>query len=148
MLTKTEQALELFSAKYSCAQSVLMVFAPDFGLDDITAAKIACALGGGISHLGLTCGAVTGAMLVLGLKYGGSPEKKERTYLAVQEFVRHFSEMYGSINCTDLLGYDLSQPSQLQEARENGIFARRCSKYVEDAVRLLEEMLSPTVIDK
>ncbi|MGD0819519.1 MAG: C-GCAxxG-C-C family protein [Desulfomonilia bacterium] len=140
-MTKTEHAMQLFSTKHSCAQAVLMAFAGDFGMDQLTASKVACAFGGGISHLGLTCGAVTGALMAIGLKHGGGPEMKEGTYEVVREFVDRFTRLHGSINCTELIGYDLGKPEQLAEAREKAIFAVRCVKYVQDAVKILEELV-------
>jgi C_GCAxxG_C_C family probable redox protein len=140
-MKKTELALQLFSEKYSCAQAVLMAFAADHGLSQQAAAKVACAFGGGISHLGLSCGAVTGALMVLGLKYGGPPEMKEGTYTIAREFVSRFSGFHGSINCTELIGYDLADPDQIAKARELGVFGIKCSRYVETAVEILEELL-------
>lgn len=140
-MNKTELALQLFSEKYSCAQSVLMAFAEDYGLSREKAAKVAGAFGGGISHLGLSCGAVTGALMVLGLKYGGTPEMKEETYTIARELVSRFTGLHGSINCTELVGYDLSDPDQIAKARELGVFGIKCSRYVETAVHILEELL-------
>ncbi len=139
-MTKTERALQLFAGRHSCAQSVLMAFSEEYGMDRLTAAKAACAFGGGISHMGLTCGAVTGALLVLGLKFGGGPEMKEGTYQAAREFMKRFRSLHGSTECTALIGYDLSDPEQLAGAREENVFARRCGGYVATAVRILEEL--------
>lgn len=139
-MMKTELALQLFSGKHSCAQAVLMAFSEGYGMDRAMASKVACAFGGGISHMGLTCGAVAGALLVLGLRHGGGPEKKEGTYQAAQEFVKRFLSLHGSINCTELIGYDLSDPDALAGAREEGVFAQRCVGYVTSAVKILEEL--------
>jgi len=56
-------------------------------------------------------------------------------------FRSQFTRLHGSINCTELIGYDLAKPEQLAEAREKAIFAIRCVKYVEDAVKILEELV-------
>jgi C_GCAxxG_C_C family probable redox protein len=139
-MTRQEHAVQLFLSGYSCAQAVLMAFSTPLGLDEALAAKVACAFGGGISHMGLTCGAVTGALMVIGLKHGGGPEAKQPTYLIGKDFISRFSVLHGSINCTELIGYDLSNPDQLSEAREKGIFLSRCKNYVETAVKILEEL--------
>jgi C_GCAxxG_C_C family probable redox protein len=118
-----------------------MAFGEGLGLDEATCAKVSCAFGGGISHLGLTCGAVTGALMAIGLRYGGTPEKKEATYEITSEFVEQFTRLHGSTNCTELIGYDLGKPDELAEAREKAIFAIKCVKYVEDAVKILEKLL-------
>jgi C_GCAxxG_C_C family probable redox protein len=118
-----------------------MVFGEDLGMDTDTCAQIATAFGGGIAHLGLTCGAVTGALMVIGLRHGGFGDKKQATYLLVEEFVNRFNDLHGSINCTDLIGYDLGDPDQLAEARARGLFAEKCAGYVKTAVKLLEQLL-------
>jgi len=118
-----------------------MVLGEGLGLDEATCAKVACAFGGGISHLGLTCGAVTGVLMAIGLRYGGGPEMKEKTYEIANEFVGRFKSLHGSINCTELVGYDLSKPEQLRRAREEAVFAIRCVKFVENAVKIFEELL-------
>jgi hypothetical protein len=65
---------------------------------------------------------------------------KEGTYQAVQEFMKRFCSLHGSSNCTELIGYDLSDPEQFAKAREENIFALRCSGYVVSAVKILEEL--------
>ena len=118
-----------------------MAFGEGLGLDEGTCAKVSCAFGGGISHLGLTCGAVTGALMVIGLRHGGPPEMKEQTYETANEFVERFTRLHGSTNCTQLVGYDLSKPDQLAEAREKLVFVDKCVRYVTDAVKILEELV-------
>jgi C_GCAxxG_C_C family probable redox protein len=118
-----------------------MVFGEDLGMETETCAQIATAFGGGIAHLGLTCGAVTGALMVMGRMHGGFGEKKQATYLLVEEFVKRFKDIHGSISCTELIGYDLGDPDQLAEARAKGLFAEKCAGYVKTAVKLLEHLL-------
>lgn len=118
-----------------------MAFGEGLGLDEAACAKVSCAFGGGISHLGLTCGAVSGALMAIGLKYGGGPEMKERTYEIANQFVERFTRLHGSTNCTELVGYDLGSPEQLAEAREKAVFAVKCVCYVDDAVKILEELV-------
>ncbi len=118
-----------------------MVFGEDLGLDTGTCSRIATAFGGGMSHMGLTCGAVTGALMVLGLASGRGPETKQEVYLKAQEFVKAFGREHGAINCQELIGYDLDSPGQVHEALEKGVFQTTCRACVVSAVRILEEML-------
>lgn len=146
MSSKVEYAGECFSSGFNCAQSVFSSFCEDFGLDKSQARKIACSFGGGIGHLGEVCGAVSGAFMVLGLIYGQSEahesEKKALTYQKVKEFTKRFEEINGTINCTQLLNYDLGDEAQLNAARQAGVFKTKCPKYIMDAVRILEEMIA------
>jgi C_GCAxxG_C_C family probable redox protein len=131
--------------RLNCAQSVLTAFNGELGLDNALARKIALGFGGGMGHTGKSCGAVTGALMVIGLKYGdqkpeNAQEVKDKVYALVKEFSRRFSENHGSTECSQLLGCDLSIPENLAAAREKGLFTTLCPKFVRDAVNILESM--------
>ena len=117
-MTRPDDAVAYFNEGFSCSQAVVSSFSEDLGLDKETARKISCGFGAGIGRYGNICGAVTGATMVIGLKYGkgtvGDDAAKEKTYTLVQEFLRKFRAKNGSINCTELLGYDLRDPSFVQ----------------------------------
>ncbi len=70
MDTFSDAAAAKFSSGYNCAQSVLWAVAPRLNLDGETALKIACGLGAGIGRSQEVCGAVTGGILALGMKFG------------------------------------------------------------------------------
>ncbi len=134
------RAEQLFRTGKNCAQAVFCAFAPDFGLSDATAAQISCGLGGGVGRLREVCGAVTGATLVLGLRYG---EDKTVVYPHVQEFCRRFQEAAGSIVCRELLAGPAHQNpvavGGAPEARTEAYYQKRpCVELVKLAVRLLE----------
>jgi C_GCAxxG_C_C family probable redox protein len=144
-MTRAETAAAAIAAnKMNCSQCVLTAFSEELGLDRKLAVKLAMGLGGGMGHTGQICGAVSGAYLVLGLKQDLNPanalEIKEKTYAWIKDFNSKFIKRNGSTNCTELLGYDLKQPDQLIAARQKGIFAIKCSKFVKDAVEILEKM--------
>ena len=69
-MSKVDEAIECFYSGYSCSQAVLSAYCEDLGLDKETAMKISCGFGAGMARLGATCGAVTGAYIAIGLKYG------------------------------------------------------------------------------
>jgi len=114
--------VEIDNDDYNCAQSVLAVFAPELGMDRDTAMKIPCGLGAGIGRSGNLCGAVTGGMLVHGLKYGmvdsGSQEEKEKPYDEVVGLLERIKAMYGTANCHELLGVDIGTPEGFQKVQE------------------------------
>lgn len=123
---------------------MLSAYAPELGLAEETALKIAAGFGGGMGRMAETCGAVSGALMVLGLKYGATshdPEAKERVYQQVRELAQRFTVRNGSLVCRDLLGNDISTPEGLQRARDEGLFTSVCPKFVQDAAEILEEML-------
>lgn len=145
MSEKVTGAGKLFQQGFSCSQAVFTPFAVEAGLEEEKALRLSQVLGGGMSHMGLTCGAVTGALLVIGLHFGRSRAEdratKELTYELAREFSRRFAGKHGSINCTDLIGCSLKTPQGLALASEKNLFQKYCSGYVEDACRLLEEVL-------
>src|SRR5512143_218820 len=112
MKTKTEVVVEKFLSGHNCAQSVLHAYGPDFGLDAETALKIATGLGGGMGGRGEVCGAVTGGILALGLKFGrGEKDEKavaQHAYGKTAELMAAFEKAHGSCVCRTLLaGCDL-----------------------------------------
>ena len=146
MNTKSEQAVINFKGSMNCSQAVISVYAEQLGLSRKMALKIAHGFGGGMGRMAQTCGAVTGAFMVLGLKYGNADihdkEAKERIYGIIREFVHLFESRNSSIVCRELLGCDISKPEGITAARENGLFTSVCPKMVREAVEILDEMIN------
>jgi C_GCAxxG_C_C family probable redox protein len=128
----------------NCAQSVVTSFCEELGLKKDLALKVARAFGGGMGQSKGTCGAVTGAYMVLGLAFQPSGDyMKDRNEMDVKmaEFNRRFTELHGALNCTELSGYDLSIPEEGMKAHEKGVFANICPGLVRDAAKILEDLL-------
>ncbi|MBR4102378.1 MAG: C_GCAxxG_C_C family protein [Oscillospiraceae bacterium] len=144
-MTKSEKALELFASGFNCSQAVLTAFAPDFGLDEKLALMLGTQFGGGARNAEM-CGAVSGALMVLGLKYGhyqsDNTEQKSRAYAIAVEYTKRFKEQNGSIVCRDLLGYDLTNPEEAACIKERNLFGDICPKMIQSAVELLESILA------
>jgi C_GCAxxG_C_C family probable redox protein len=143
---RQERAVALFDAGFSCSQAVAQVFAEEYGLSPADASRVAAGFGGGLARTDRTCGAVSGAVIVLGLALGGTAAEdrasKEATYAAVQDLLAAFETRHGSVSCTDLLGYNLASPVEAAAAREAGAVPRTCPTLVRSAVALLEEDLA------
>jgi C_GCAxxG_C_C family probable redox protein len=143
---KAKKAYDTMSSrKANCAQSVFTAFSGELGLDDKTALSIAQGFGGGMGHTGSVCGAVTGAYMALGLANPSSKENPrqgiDKTYALMIDFNREFKKLHGSLNCTELLKYDLSKPEELIKARDAGVFVSKCPVFVRDAVAIAEKLL-------
>ncbi len=144
-MNRIETAASRFADGFNCSQAVLSAYAGEFGLDDDTALKIASGFGGGMGRMADTCGAVTGAFMVLGLKYGQASsdrEAKEGIYARIREFADRFQARNGSLVCRDLLGCDISTPEGLQHAKDEKLLTTICPKFVRDASEILGEMLA------
>lgn len=147
-MNKTQTAVQYQELGYGCAQSVLASFAQDFGLEEELALRISTGFGSGMGRMCEVCGALTGAFMVIGLKYGkvitdGSRygTDTETTYKLVAQLARRFAEKNGSIYCRDLIGHDLSDPEERAKVVQLGLFKTTCHKCVVDAVELLEEIM-------
>ncbi len=144
-MKKDSKASDTFAQGYSCSQAVLSARCERYGLDQKTALTIATGFGGGMARTGNTCGAVTGAISIIGLHAGsakaGDTEAKENTYRIVREFIAEFEDAFGSTNCTELVGCHIGTPSGYDKARKQGLFENICPRYVDGAVEILDQIL-------
>lgn len=137
-----ERAEELFRGGYNCAQAVLLAFADRTGAEQTFLENIAKPMGGGMGRLRLTCGAVSGGAMALGLLF--PEETKSGIYALVQKLAARFAERNGSVICADLLsGAHLkADTSPAAEARTPEYYKKRpCAELVRDAAMIVEELL-------
>ncbi len=144
-MTKSDDAVACFKGGFTCSSAVFSTFSEELGLDPETSKKCSCGFGAGVSKTGNICGAVSGAVLVIGLKYGktkpGDDTATEKTRALVRQFMKEFTARHGSVNCTELLGYDLSDPEDYEKARMCALFVTKCPELVRDAAAILEKIL-------
>ena len=140
-----ELAKQYFEQKYHCSQAVLAAFAEDLGLTEEQALKLGGCFGGGMCK-GEVCGACTGALMALGLKYGQCSEEDINSRLKTNEvtdrFMSEFKKENGSFMCRELLGCDLSTAEGISTALEKKLFTEFCPKMVESATRITEDILN------
>ncbi len=142
MSAQGEAAVSVFLNDYNCSQGVFSAFAEQFGLDKKLALRLASPFGGGLARQGEVCGAVSGALLALGLARGtDTPRSKEEIYRLSQELMRIFKTRHGSILCRELIGCDMSTPEGHQTATEKGVFRSICPLLVRDAADIVEELV-------
>lgn len=143
MSERQESAASDFANGFNCSQSVLCAFCEKYGLSREEALKIVCGLGGGF-RCGEVCGAVSGAVIVIGLKYGhyiaGDMESKNNCNSKTKEFISLFKEKHNSIICRDILGIDISTDEGRELARSKNLFRTVCVDMVKGAVSLLEDL--------
>jgi C_GCAxxG_C_C family probable redox protein len=143
-VNRVETAVSCFAQGFNCSQAVFSAYAEHLGLDEKAALKIAAGFGGGMGRMAETCGAVTGALMALGLKYGATtPDRqaKEMTYERVRQFAARFKARHGSLTCRDLLGCDMGTVEGLEIARQQGLLTSSCPQFVRSAAEILEELL-------
>ncbi|MBA4318152.1 MAG: hypothetical protein C0412_07105 [Flavobacterium sp.] len=144
-MNRVEKALELYQSGLSCSQAVFSVFADKFDMDQKAMLKIAGGFGGGVGGSGLLCGVVSGAVMVIGLKYGSvegaDTDSKSRTKEIVRGFMNEFSKEYGAIDCKCLLGFDMNKPEDLEYIHNNNITRKTCPKFIEFTINELEKII-------
>ena len=134
-------AVNLFLDKYRCSQAVFAAFSEDLGVSKEDALKIGACFGSGMRK-GEVCGACTGALMALGLKYGDSKEKSDEV---CEKFLEEFKKENSSYICRDLLGCDISTPDGVSYALENNLFKELCPKMVESAAKITEKILNDEI---
>jgi C_GCAxxG_C_C family probable redox protein len=141
-----EAAAAMMAGNWNCAQSVLGVFCADLGLDRETAMKLASGFGAGMARHQDVCGAVSGAVMAIGLKHGQAHEDdkaaKEKAYRLSRELMDRFQAEFGSCLCRELLpGIDLASEAGHRRYQAEGWSEKVCRPCVRGAVRILEEIL-------
>lgn len=140
-----KDSVATFLEDLNCSQSVFSAFAPSLGLDRKTALKLSTGFGGGIAGKGEICGAVSGAYLTLGLRFGRSEkedlESKQKTLDVIAEFDALFLERNGSLYCSKLLGGDMSKSEEKQKLIENKSFENICPQFIKDAAEILNQII-------
>ncbi len=146
MSTRTDAATERFLSGYNCAQSVLSAWSDTLNLPRETALKMASGFGAGMARRGEVCGAVTGGILVLGLKFGrgerdGRPATED-TYAKTQSLMAGIEQRHGSCLCRELLqGCDLRTDEGQRQFREKGLLHKTCLPCIRSVMELLESLL-------
>ncbi len=141
-MSHPDDAEAIFGTGLNCCQAILSAFAEEYGLTVDDARRLGSGFGGGMGGMGLTCGAVTGAFMVIGLKHPRLDRASgAKSIQLVQEFSRRFTAARGSIGCRELIGYDISTPQGNQAAREAGVFKSICPVAVKTAAEILDELL-------
>ncbi len=139
-----KQAVERFLKSKNCSQAILETYAPAMGMSVELARRVSAALAGGMG-MGAQCGAVTGALLVIGLKYGKTQDTDQKadqeTFRRVEEFVKEFKARNKYLECSQLLGIDMSSSEGVQEAAQKGLFTKQCPKYLRSATEILDKIL-------
>lgn len=136
-----ERAVSMFREGYLCSESILKTFAEAQGMACEHVPKIATGFGGGMGRRGLVCGALTGAVMALSLKYGrktlGETENYEKCMAKVQQLLKGFEETFGSTICRELTNCDLTTVEGRQKFKVEQIREKKCARYVAEAMRIL-----------
>ena len=142
-MSKVVDAVSAFELGFHCSQAIVRTCGPDYGLSALDAVRVSCGFGGGMPRGG-TCGAVSRALMILGLRFGpkdaSGTSAKPGVYSKVDEFQSQFESCCNSVNCRDLLGYDISTAEGMEQATSKNLFKTVCPDLVQAAAEILEDM--------
>ena len=144
-MNNVERAVSYFKNGLNCSQALLSTYGPQLGLPEDTARKISAPFGGGIAGMAKTCGMVTGALMIIGLKAGNTEasdrKSKRETNRLAREFIELFQARNNSVICRELLGCDISTPEGAKAAKDGKLFTTLCPEFARDAAEIVEEVL-------
>lgn len=144
-MNHVDKAVKYYSNNFNCSQAVFTTYATELGLDEETALKMSTQFGGG-ARKGEMCGAVSGALMVLGLKYGHSHaediEEKGKAYQIAEDFMNRFIAEKGTVVCRELLGYDVSKQEDVAKIKELDLFKTTCPEMIKCATAMVEQMIN------
>jgi len=138
------KAREYFANNYNCAQAVLRAVLEEKNLYFHDAPAIAANFGGGIIGRGEICGAVSGALMAIGV----IASKKEETIIEQKQlasdkaklFYEEFEKIFNHNTCNGLIGIDRRVPEQRQKAVDAGLYKERCPKFVAKAAKIVLDL--------
>jgi C_GCAxxG_C_C family probable redox protein len=146
-VNRVEEVISCFQKGVNCSQAIISVYGDYLGADRDTCLNIASAFGGGISRTGNVCGAVTGALMAIGLKYHKMGTNKffrgieiPKSHEVASEFLKKFEKRNGTIICKELVGIDSFTDENIEQAFTADVF-KKCMKCVQDAAEILEDIL-------
>ncbi|MHB8905723.1 MAG: C-GCAxxG-C-C family protein [Melioribacteraceae bacterium] len=139
-----EKAIRLYKDEFNCPQAVLCAYAEELGLDKETALKIASPFGGGIARNGKICGAITGGLMVIGLKNWDSQKEHEAgkadVYRISNQFMDEIKKRNNTLDCEELLGISVSTTEGRAIVKEKKLNEKVCHKVINDVVNVLEKL--------
>lgn len=143
-MEKSDIAVETFKKGFNCAQAVFSTYSKEFGIDENTAKKISTAFGGGIVMQQQTCGAVSGAFMLIGCKFFDASmplESREKVNEKCRLFIEAFKKRHKFISCRALVDFDFSNKEAMEKARKENLFHKICPDFIADACKILEKVL-------
>ena len=145
-MKRLEIAIAQFLDGFNCAQSVFYSFCDDLQFDKDTALKLSCGFGAGMARKEEVCGAISGGIMVIGIKYGRGENQDrvltEQTYQKTRELLERFVEKHDTYICRTLLaGCELTTVEGQQEFKDKDLLNKVCRQCVGSVVEIVEEII-------
>jgi C_GCAxxG_C_C family probable redox protein len=144
-MNRVERVIENFNKGLNSSQSILLAFSDIVKVDEKVLLRMATPFGAGIGRLQYTCGAVTGALMIIGFVHGQSEtddeESKEKSYTLARKFDKEFREKLNTTTCKELVNCDLMSVEGREYYTNNNLKENVCYKSLEISVEILEKMI-------
>ena len=145
---EANRATEIMTQGYACSEALLLAVCEEFeiDIDENFIPRIASLFAGGIGNTGSVCGAVTGAIMAMGLvkERGQTMEKVLQNLELAAEFRRRFEADMETINCRELTGLDLTSKEGIEQFMKSSVPQTVCFPAVATAYRLVVDLLKET----
>ena len=141
-----KKVLEYFQGDYNCSQSVLRTILEEKDVYFKEAPFVTASFGGGIVGRGEICGAVSGAIMAIGVLngqlYDDIVKVKDATRIDTIEFYKLFQEKFRHSTCNGLIGVDHNDPDAKEKARDEGRYKENCPQFVSEAVKIVLDLFN------
>jgi len=139
-----ELAKSYAAKRFLCSESVLLAISDFLGVKNELIPKVATGFGAGIGGRGLVCGAISGGIIALGIKFGRSKVKKQkmRPYWFALKLLERFEEEFGYVMCRELTGCDLSTEEGRKKYKDEKMWEMRCRQYIEAVTAIVFDLIS------
>jgi C_GCAxxG_C_C family probable redox protein len=146
MQNRVEKATGLFKQTFNCSQSIFTAFRDEANVDEKTALKLSTVFGAGVACTGKSlCGAASGALMAISMKYGRDDvkdtEARQKTYELGAKFLDDFKKKNGSYICKELLGVDIGTREGMAKFKQEKMVETKCANIVKSTAEKLEELL-------
>ncbi len=134
----------LASKRYLCSESVLIAISNWLGIQSELISKIATGFGAGIGGCGTVCGAISGGVMALGLRFGRTEvkESKIRPYWFAREFLEKSEKELGHVTCQELTGCILVKDEDRKKFVEKKLWDTKCRRYIQNVTAIVYDMIS------
>ena len=129
---------------FLCSEAVLLALSESMGVESELIPRVATGFAAGVARTGNVCGALSGAIMGLGLRYGRdapATELRMRPYWYSRSLAEAFEEAYGSVTCPGVLGLDIDDPDDYRRYIEEDMWANKCREIIKTATGLAYDFL-------
>ena len=136
---------------FLCSEAVLLALSKAIEVENESIPRIATGFGGGIGRCGEICGALSGAIMGLGLHFGRDHPSETTDDQSPYEYSHTMANLFidriGYIRCKDILGVDISQEEGVKQYRQDKLWETKCRDIIKITAGLAYDVLKANKTD-